>query len=143
MKRMAFGIGLLTLALAISSIANGDEDKKSKSTELESVNSQRAIKPVDFKPAGHEYDVDFGVFKTHWIFKSSTDLTFIGISGKPETVTIHTVKVSDNVYLISWEETNKAKIVNVNDFENGVVYSNIVMPDGAFLRLQGRLTQTR
>ena len=133
-----------TLLTVSTSFAKDAKDKKKeRAQKMQSVDTQPFMKPGEFKPAGHQYDVDFGAFKTHLNFISDKELTFPGMDGKPATVRIHPVKIRDNVYLVTWEEDNGSKVIHVQDFEHNVIYTNVAFPDGSFLRLQGRVTQTQ
>src|SRR5947208_4534775 len=146
MKKAASTTVMLLAAtlLTVSSCAKDAKEKTNKGAQkMQSVDTQPFMKPGEFKPAGHQYDVDFGAFKTHLNFISDKELTFPGMDGKPATVRIHPVKIRDNVYLVTWEEDNGSKVIHVEDFENHIIYTNVAFPVGSFLRLQGRVTQTQ
>ena len=138
---MIFAAALLTVSTSFAKDVT--VKKKEGAQKMQSVDTQPVMKPGEFKPAGHQYDVDFGVFKTHLNFISDKVLTFPGTDGKPATVKIHPVKIRDNVYLVTWEEDNGSKVIHLEDFENNVIFTNVAFPDGTFLRLQGKITQAK
>jgi hypothetical protein len=61
---------------------------------------------------------------------------FKGIS---ETVQISVTPIRPGVFMISWQEADKTTVVHVEDFENGIVHTNVTEPNGAFLRRSGTL----
>ena len=60
-----------------------------------------------------------------------------------DEVAITTTKVGDDVYMIYWTRRAKQHVVHVDDFKNGVAYTNIVMPDGSITRNKGTLVEIR
>jgi hypothetical protein len=71
-------------------------------------------------------------------FKSENELHFqiTEPNGKPtyenETVNIKLTELRPNLYLATWEEKNGSMIAQVQDYENQIIYSNWILPNGQF-----------
>ena len=78
---MIFAAALLTVSTSFAKDVT--VKKKEGAQKMQSVDTQPFMKPGEFKPAGHQYDVDFGVFKTHLNFISDKELTFPGMESQP------------------------------------------------------------
>jgi hypothetical protein len=61
----------------------------------------------------------------------------------PETVQIAVTPIRPEIFLICWQEADKTTVVHVEDFENGIVYTNITQRGGAFICRRGTLTKVR
>jgi hypothetical protein len=102
------------------------------------------VTPSDFVAAGKAYDVDFGTQKFRLEFVSDRELKFTSPDGKnAASVAITVTKIRPSVYMVYWSRRAGQHVVHVEDFENGVAYSNIFMPDGSAQRLKGTLTPVR
>jgi hypothetical protein len=99
------------------------------------------------KITGNKFEVDFGMAKAILYFQSESLLTFTitEMGGKPEnmseTVTIKLTQLRPDLYLATWKEKNGNTITQVQDYENGVVYSNWTLPGGEFNTVKGTLKQ--
>jgi hypothetical protein len=100
-----------------------------------------------FPAVGHVYEAHFGSWVHHLHFASETVMTlttaegpFKGIS---ETVQIAVTPIRPGVFLTCWQEANKTTVVHVEDFENGIVHTNITERLGAFIRRSGTLKKVR
>ena len=94
---------------------------------------------------GRTFKADFGapmVFQLD--FHSATEMTYAPIVGDglgpSETVAITMVEIRPNVYMVYWKEESKTTVVHVEDFENGVVHTNITPDQDTFWNLSGTLT---
>ncbi len=99
---------------------------------------------MQFPAIGQVYEANYSddyIFHLH--FESNTSMTLVGLTGKfkgvNEKLNISVVLIRPNVFLISWQESNKTTVTEVQDFENGIVYANATMPDQTFERLKGTL----
>lgn len=102
------------------------------------------VGPGDFVAAGKAYDVDFGEQKFRLEFLSDKELKFTSPDGKnTATVAITVTKIRPSVYLVYWSRRAGQHVVHVEDFENGIAYSNIFLPDGTAQRLKGTLKLAR
>lgn len=98
---------------------------------------------------GRTYDFDLGALKVRYTFESETEATFVvsegaGLApdGHTETVRIDLKKIRDGVYLNSWTEASGATVSHVEDFANGVVYSNVTV-DGILHPFVGSISEFR
>ncbi|WP_420892592.1 MoaF-related domain-containing protein [Pectobacterium brasiliense] len=79
-----------------------------------------------------------------WISNPPSEMTFTSPDGKNKAdVAITTTKVGDGVYMIYWSRRAGQHVVHVDDFKNGVSYTNIVLPDGSISRRQGTLIEIK
>ena len=94
---------------------------------------------------GQKFKVNFGgEFVFQLDFHSDTQMTYAPILGagfgEPETVKITMVEIRPNVYMVYWKEKSNTTVVHVEDFESGVVHTNITVDQDTFLNLSGTLT---
>ncbi|HZY19194.1 MAG TPA: hypothetical protein VFE82_11995 [Ramlibacter sp.] len=94
-------------------------------------------------PLGHVFDIDFTQFTPRIGFDSTSELTFemIGsqFAGMKETVRHEAINVRPGLFVVTWQEKPKATAVQVEEFAQAVVHTNIINPDGAFLRMSGKI----
>ncbi|MEN3931100.1 MBL fold metallo-hydrolase [Microvirga sp. W0021] len=88
---------------------------------------------VDF--AGTKFDINFADNKT---------MSFIGtdgvFKGSADTVTYTPVEVAKNVFMVYWHEPKSgSNVTHVQDYNKGIVYTNIARKDGNFVNLKGTL----
>jgi hypothetical protein len=98
---------------------------------------------LHFPAVGHVYEANFGSWVHHLRFESEAVMIltnaegpFAGIS---ETVQITVTSIRPGVFMICWQEADKTTVVHVEDFENGIVYTNITERGGAFICRRGTL----
>ena len=60
-----------------------------------------------------------------------------------ETVKIAVKTIRGGIFAVSWQEASGATIVHVEDFGRGFVHSHATLPNGPFLRMEGRCTSSR
>jgi hypothetical protein len=100
-----------------------------------------------FPAVGHVYEANFGSWVHHLHFASETVMTLTNaegpFAGSSETVQIAVTPIRPGVFMICWQEADKTTVVHVEDFENGIVYTNITQPRGGFLHRSGTLKQVR
>ena len=99
-----------------------------------------------FPAAGHVYEANFGGdFLYRLRFNSDSSMTVKGLAGASkdftETVDIIVTRIRPGVFMVTWQEASLATVVHIEDFEQGVVYTNITMPDHTFTRYMGTLKQ--
>lgn len=94
---------------------------------------------------GNKFKVNFGEYSFQLHFESETQMTWKALTndgfGNQETVNITKVEIRPNVYMIYWTEKSGTTVSHVEDFENGIVYTNITDPNNKFLNLKGALTK--
>lgn len=94
---------------------------------------------------GKKFQVDFGMAKAILHFQSENLMEFIITEreGKPyneiETVAINITEIRPNLYIATWKEKNKNTITQIQDFTNGIVYSNWTTPNGDFINVKGTI----
>ncbi|MDB5013143.1 MAG: hypothetical protein JWQ25_1345 [Daejeonella sp.] len=98
-----------------------------------------------FKIIGGKFRVDFGMAKAILYFQNETSLQFTIIEkdGKPyeevETVEIKLTEIRPNLYIITWKERNQNTVTQIQDFNEGIVYSNWTLPNGEFMNVKGAI----
>ncbi len=96
---------------------------------------------------GNNFKADFGDFAFELFFESETQLTWKALAndgfGSSETVAITKTEIRPNLYMVYWKEKSGTTVTHVEDFEKGIVYTNITSPDHSFLNLKGTLTQIK
>jgi predicted SnoaL-like aldol condensation-catalyzing enzyme len=94
---------------------------------------------------GNTFKADFGQMAFQLHFESPTQMTFSPILpdglGSSETVKTTMVEIRPNVYMVYWKEKSGFTITHLEDFEKGIVYTNITMTDHSFVNLKGKLTK--
>ena len=96
---------------------------------------------------GNKFSVDFGMAKAILNIQSETSLTYATTekNGKEvqetETVKTQMTEVSPQLYMITWKEKNGNMITQIQDYENGIIYSNWTSPIGEFIHAKGTLSQ--
>ena len=99
---------------------------------------------AQFIASGKAYDVDFGDQKFRLEFKSASEMTFTSPDGKNRAdVKITVTPIGNDVYMIYWSRRPGQHVVHVDDFRNGIAYTNIVLPDGTASRARGTLTEVK
>ena len=58
-----------------------------------------------------------------------------------EAVTYRALAIRPGVFLVTWTEADKTTVTHVEDFESGLVHTNITKPNHAFLNLTGSWTR--
>jgi len=101
-----------------------------------------------FPAVGHSYEVDFDGGNAFRIeFKSDSEMLFIKLAppneGATEAVRFTYRPIRDDVFLVYWQEADKTTVVHVEDFGQGVIYSNITSPDGSFFNDSSKLTRVK
>lgn len=97
---------------------------------------------AQFSPTGKSYNVDFGDQKFRLDFISAHEMRFTSPDGKnTATVPISVTALGNDVYMIYWSRRAGQHVVHVDDFRNGVAYTNIFLPDGTASRRKGTLAE--
>ncbi|MFY3001872.1 MoaF-related domain-containing protein [Achromobacter xylosoxidans] len=98
-----------------------------------------------FPAIGRKVQVRFGELAFELNFKDATSMTFTGLDGPfkgvQDTVRYTALEVASNIYMVYWHEPSTgANVVHVQDYDLGVVYTNIAGADGSFTNLKGVIT---
>lgn len=98
-----------------------------------------------FPAIGRKVQVRFGELAFELNFKDASTMSFIGVDGPfkgvQDTVRYTALEVANNVYMIYWHEQGTgANVVHVQNYDLGVVHTNIAGADGSFINLKGVIT---
>ena len=94
-------------------------------------------------PVGLVFEVAYPMFSVTQHLESHDRLRFVIGEGKfarEETVAIEVASLDNNRFAVSWQEKDRATVVNIQDFDAGVVHSYATLPNGTFLRNKGIMT---
>lgn len=100
-----------------------------------------------FPALGKHVEVTFGETVFQLDFKDARTLSFIGTAGPfkgvGDAVQYTAVQLRPMLYMVYWHEPHTGmNVVHVEDFERGVVYTNITAPDGSTQHMSGTLRVT-
>lgn len=98
-----------------------------------------------FPSIGNTLEVKFGDTVFELTFHDNKRMSFIGTSGLFKgvkgDVTYRAVEVVDHVYMVYWcEPSIGSNVVHVEDFNTGIIYTNIAAKDGSFTHMKGSFT---
>jgi len=98
-----------------------------------------------FPGIGHRYLVDFKAFRVQLYFASDTSLTYTGVKpdgslGGSETVKIAVESIRDDLFLVTWQESDKTTVVHIEDYKQNTIVTNITNPDNTFEQFHGTMT---
>ena len=99
-----------------------------------------------FPAVGRRYIVDFKAFRVQLYFESLTSLTYVGVKpdgslGGSETVTIKVETIGDDLFLVTWQESDKTTVVHVEDYKHHTIITNITNPDLTFDQYHGTFAE--
>jgi hypothetical protein len=113
--------------------------------------------PDAFPAVGHKYLVDFrsatARFRVQLDFASETSLTYTGIdaNGNPipnssQTVNITVEPIRDQLFLVTWQESDGTTVVHLEDYKMNTIITNITSPGTGtnapdFSKFHGTMTQ--
>ncbi|WP_297203313.1 MoaF N-terminal domain-containing protein [uncultured Pluralibacter sp.] len=94
-----------------------------------------------FIGAGKVVQVTFGDRAFNLDFTSDTSMTFTTVgSDATDTVQYTAVEIRPKVYMVYWHEPgNGDNVTHIQDYERGIVYTNIASVDDSFTHLKGTL----
>ena len=91
-------------------------------------------------------DVSYPDFQVSLTLLSVEQLRFEikdGPFARTETVDIQVKPLGNSLFAVSWQEKDGATVVNVQDYDRGLIHSYVTLPTGQFLRMTGTLVVTR
>jgi hypothetical protein len=102
--------------------------------------------PSGFPGVGHRYFVDFVAFQVELDFVSETSLTYYNLDKNgnkvgSETVTIKVELITDGIFLVTWQESDKTTVVHIEDYNRQTIVTNITEPDLTFDQFHGTFRQ--
>ncbi|SHK93156.1 MBL fold metallo-hydrolase [Chryseobacterium polytrichastri] len=81
---------------------------------------------------GRKVEVNFGTTQFVLDFKDNKTMSFVGAGGITDTVEYYATEVSINVFMVYWKEPKLGiNVVNVQDYNKNIIYSNILKADGS------------
>lgn len=103
-----------------------------------------AEEPAAYPAAGKKVEVNFGGSVFELNFADDRHMSFVGTTGQFQGVTdsveYTAKKIRPNVFMVYWHEPKASdNVVHVQDFEKGVVFTNIARSNGEFLHLSGTI----
>jgi hypothetical protein len=89
-----------------------------------------------FPGVGHRYRVDFKAFRVELHFISETSMTYAGIGddgnpGQPVPVTITIRPIRDQLFLVTWQESDYTTVVHLEDYKENTIVTHITSPPDA------------
>jgi hypothetical protein len=102
--------------------------------------------PSGFPGISHRYFVDFAAFQVELDFASETSLTYYNLDKNcnkvgSETVTIKVEPITDGIFLVTWQESDKTTVVHIEDYNRQTIVTNITEPDLSFDQFHGTFRQ--
>jgi hypothetical protein len=99
-----------------------------------------------FPGVGHRYFVDFVAFQVELDFASETSLTYYNLDKNgnkvgSETVTIKVEPITDGIFLVTWQESDKSTVVHIEDYNRQTIVTNITESDLTFDQFHGTFRQ--
>lgn len=97
-------------------------------------------------PVGLEMQVAYPEFVVNLSLLTPTHLRFDikdGPFARTEIVAIHVTPLGNSLFVVSWQESDGATVVNVQDYDRNLVHSTVTLADGRLLRMSGEITVTR
>jgi len=99
-----------------------------------------------FPGVGQRYFVDFVAFQVELDFASETSLTYYNLDKSrnkvgSETVTIKVEPITDGIFLVTWQESDKTTVVHIDDYNRQTIVTNITEPDLTFDQFHGTFRQ--
>lgn len=94
-------------------------------------------------PVGLAMEVLYPDFQVHLTLLSGTQLRFEikeGPFARTEIVDIQVVPLGNGIFNVSWQETDGATVINVQDYDRGLICSYATLPGGQFLRMTGTIS---
>ncbi|WP_088345282.1 MULTISPECIES: nuclear transport factor 2 family protein [Rhodomicrobium] len=96
-----------------------------------------------YYPVGLVVDVSHPMFGVTLHLEAADRIRFVIADGpyaREEVVETQVVDLGNNIFAVSWQEADRATVVNVQDFDAGIVHSYATLPDGTLLRNTGTMT---
>jgi predicted SnoaL-like aldol condensation-catalyzing enzyme len=101
---------------------------------------------IEWFPVGQHMVVSYPKFKAHLTLLSDFQLKFEiedGPFGHSEIVDIQAVPLGNGIFAVSWVEQSGASVVNIQDYDRGLIHSFAKLADGQFLRMVGPFAVVR
>ena len=99
-----------------------------------------------FPAPGHTYEARFGDLAFHLKFDAEgKTMRFTSAEAldfnTAESVIYRALFLRPGLFLVTWTEADATTVTHVEDFDKGLVHTNITKPDHTFLNLSGSWTR--
>ncbi len=98
-----------------------------------------------FSVAGGKYVADFGEKVFHLQYESMERLVLTEVRGpemgRRQVLKVQVTELRLKLFLVTWREDTGLTNVDIEDYENGVVYANMTTSSGNFISAKGTLKQ--
>ena len=90
---------------------------------------------------GNKFIADFGEdrYLLDFLSESQLKIELLKGMGRNQVIDIKRTLIRPNVYMVTWQEVDKSTVTHLEDFEQGIVYTNITMPDLTYYNYEGTL----
>lgn len=102
-----------------------------------------------FPAVGHVFEARFGDRAFHLNFGADANtmrwapIDAIDFDAEAQTVSYRALEIRPDVFLVTWKEKDETTVTHIEDFERGLVHTNITSPDHQFFNLSGTWTRLR
>jgi hypothetical protein len=101
----------------------------------------------DFSIVGRRFEADFGEKTFTLFYEDSGTLVLTEVKGpevgRVQRLHVSVVELRPNLFMVTWQEANKLTNVDIEDYENGVVYANMTTPNQNFISAKGSLKEIK
>lgn len=102
--------------------------------------SKAELSTSPYPAIGNTVEVNFGKMSFVLNFKNNKQMSFKGQSGATDSVEYTATEIAKNIFMVYWHEPNVGdNVVHIQDFNQGIVYTNIASKNGEFLHLKGTI----
>ena len=89
---------------------------------------------------GNKVEVNFGEISFILNFVDNKQMSFEGQGGVTDSVEYTATEIAKNIFMVYWHEPHVGdNVVHVQDYNQGIVYTNIASRTGEFVHLKGTL----
>jgi hypothetical protein len=92
--------------------------------------------------AGRAIDVDLGPFVVHLAFLENSSIRIkaqIGDHTIDDTVPVNVQPLQPDLFLVTWLESSGNYIVQLQDYQNGVVHNRARLADGSLFEVEATM----
>ena len=97
---------------------------------------------TDITLAGRTIDVDLGPFVPRLTFLAGSKMRLqaqIGPNNVDEVVAVDVKASRPDVFLVAWKESGGNYVVQLQDYQNGVVHNRARLADGQVFEVEGTI----
>ena len=95
---------------------------------------------LPYPAIGNKVEVNFGEISFVLDFIDNKRMSFKGQGGATDSVEYNATEIAKNIFMVYWHEPHVGdNVVHIQDYNQGIVYTNIASRNGEFLHLKGTL----